>query len=466
MSTSMASELRELATKIDKKDPAVMKDASQKAQRIARYFWSKRQLPQGCKDLVAFMDGSAEQQKVEIKVIQPNLMSAYVAFIWRDGALEAVAKQRGKTPEKAAREECHYSIAQFLGAGSVAAPCIGMELNLWEKGKETSGMADDTKSDPGSVCALLASKMGEAFTAIAGACPPSTWVTVEKCVPIAPPGGGAGIGERLANKYGCCDIQQAFAATPAGQAAGLKVVVREHAPTDAEFYDMVTSLRVESVHRLCLLLVTVMQRDGSGPNLMIRELAGGSGKEKYEVIAIDPTTCLGTLAGDKLHYTDDADSSDPAAYWYPVALGLPQTSQPWNSEVKAELLKLKPADLQKCISDALTCSPGCAFSQADADAKFAAERLTQLQALVQGDANITVRECCFRIVPSWKADWDTAAKDGSLLSLPELEACGDAATYAKKCCAPKKGKQNNLPLIIVGTLMVAAFFSALSKKKA
>merc|ERR1719162_2595887 len=114
-------------------------------------------------ELAKLMEGSAAEQKITIKVVQPNPISAYVAFIWRDGKLEAVAKQRGKSAEKAAREECHYQIAKFLGAGSVAAPCIGEELNLWLKCKEVvsfdDGLDKKTDSENGSVWSLLASKM-------------------------------------------------------------------------------------------------------------------------------------------------------------------------------------------------------------------------------------------------------------------------------------------------------------------
>lgn len=48
--------------------------------------------------------------------------------------------------------------------------------------------------------------------------PPNMWVTVEQCIQGP---------TRLANLYGCIDLHQAYAATPAGKAAGLEPVLRD-----------------------------------------------------------------------------------------------------------------------------------------------------------------------------------------------------------------------------------------------
>lgn len=445
--------LQQLAGKMASGQPYTMQDASRRAQEVGRCFWLKRELPGPCKELAATMDGPCDNPKVECKVIQPNAMSAYVAFIWIDGKTFAVAKQRGKTPEKAAREECHYAIAQFLGAGEVTAPCIGMELDLTSKCKVKIGteVIDDQ-----NVWALLARKMEEAFMAIQGFAPPSIWVTVEKCVPIAPPGQTCGIGARLANKYGCCDIQQAYAATPDGQASGEKVALRDHAPSDAEFFQMVESLNVAGVHRLCVLAMVVLQRDGSPPNLMIKEHADGS----YGLVAIDPTTCLGTVSPDKLTHTIEDDDTSPTAYWYPMIIGLPQANQPFDEGVKKHLLSLKATDLSSCIINALSCAPGADFVGCQADAEHAVGRLQKLQELVQSDGNLSVREYCFRIVGSWKRDWDIARKDNSLQAMPQIEEHkrngGNAESWGRRCLQKRIQQKINFAIVGIAAAATAA----------
>jgi hypothetical protein len=245
-------------------------------------------------DLVSLMADSVEDRKATVEMVQPCPVSSHVFFILCDGVLEAVVKRR-EYAQKAVREECHYQLAEVLGAGSVAAPCIAIELSLVQakndgleglQSEEFEANHDDFPEDndfqmfanqvkAGSVCSLVSQKLVEALTAQEGACCNSAWITVEKSIRVSPVGPASGLSQRLGNLYGCADMMSAYCATPDGRAMGYVAALRDQSMppmTDADFYDLVAGFDVASVHRLCVLACVALQRDGASPNLMVQEI--------------------------------------------------------------------------------------------------------------------------------------------------------------------------------------------------
>jgi hypothetical protein len=249
--------------------------------------------------------------------------------------------------------------------------------------------------------------------------------------------------------------------------AGLKAVFRDTGITDEEFFDIISSLNVSSVHKLCALACVTLQRDGSAPNLMVREINQGSKAHKYELVMVDATRCFGTCPADLLRLAQNSDSSSFLDYWYPFCLGVPQATQPFDKEYAAELLAVKPSDVYNCISCWLASAPGAAIDRCDAEAKAVANRLKQLQSLIENDSTLSVRECCFRVVPSWRRDFNEAAKKGELGPLPELEgflcAGGDAAAWGRRCM--QKRSRHKLNLVLAAATVAAITVATLQLRR-
>jgi len=180
---------------------------------------------------------------------------------------------------------------------------------------------------------------------------------------------------------------------------------------------------------------------------------------KYELVMVDATRCFGTCPADLLRLAQNSDSSGFLDYWYPFCLGVPQATQPFDKEYAAELLAVKPSDVYNSISCWLASAPGAAIDRCDAEAKAVANRLQQLQSLIENDSTLSVRECCFRVVPSWRRDFNEAAKKGELGPLPELEgflcAGGDAAAWGRRCVQKRIRHKLNL-------VLAAATFAAIA----
>jgi len=373
-----------------------------------------------------------------------NSQTPTVLFVMCNGVAQAVVKQRGSAAQKAVREECHYMLAEMLGAHSVAAPCIAIELDLVAKAT-CSDSPQKAGKYASSVCALVAETFAQAWTDLEGACPSTSWFTVEKCIQISPPSSCTGLSLRLANPLGCIDLMQAYLATPDGQASfgsGLLRGIVNHGVTDADFAEVLSGLCVASVHRLCLLALIALQRDGSPSNLVLQELPRANksklgDRKQYALITIDATKILGSCPCDLLRLIEESDSNAYLGYWYPLCVALPQAAQPFHEEVAKEILLVDASEVQSSLSASLAAAPGASCSQCDADAEAAAGRLHQLQSMLQEDMTRSVRECCFDIVTSWRTDLKRATEIGELGRLPELEVHlingGDGIGWGRWC---------------------------------
>lgn len=455
-----------------------LRAACREVQATSGECWDIRPLPHCCRRLLDLMASPAREGQVQVDLATPRFESAAVAIITCQGVAEAVVKRRGQAAQKAVREECHYLLSEVLGTDSVAAPCVAMELPLPQRlgeldsDRSKGGSVGPAGEDSGvaTVGRLVAHRFAEKLTADEGACPLSVWVTVETCIRVA--AAPTGLSLRLCNRYGCCDLETAWRATPAWRAHG-PPLLRDNGVdkmSDADLCSVVSRLSPARVHMLCALACIVLQRDGGAPNLMLRQLAAGNENgegEVYAAVTIDATRVFGTCPNNALRLTEEDDDSTFLAYWYPACLALPQAAELFDAEVAARILSVDLSATRDLVSGVLGSAPGASQHRCDADAHAVTERLRQLQSLLRHrGSELSVRECCFAVVPSWGHDWAAAVAGNDLGPLPQLEAhlrSGAGSEEWGYQCARKRpigitDSNGRSPLVCIATAVSVALF--------
>ena len=417
MAHRLAACLRELADELECSEQVAggtFEGARQKLQLAIATCWEVRPLPSACMALRDFLKESALKLDVEIKIVKPNGESSFVGMILCKGVAEAVVKYRGEFPSIALREECNYVFADRLGFGDVVSPCIAFDLSLCESTDFTDLTVLDVLRKHTSIWATQehCSKTW----------PTNMWVTVERCIRVVPEGESpSALGKRFANFFGSVDLLQAYAATPSGPDCGVEALLRDtytrKEPTDADFLGLISGLDLENVHRLCMLACITMQRDGGPSNLMLRQKAGSNSNGIFQLVCIDSTRVLHAFPSGMLKLFDG--TIDQFTYWFPVCLELPQASEVIHASVASAVLSLDADDVERFLTELLSV-PGASVFRSRSEAVAASDRLRHLQRLLGEGQELTARELCFRVLPTWEVDyWAPSRRE--LIPLHDLE---------------------------------------------
>ena len=171
----LAGYLRDLADELEGGDGAST-EACHKVRRAVATCWEARPLPQDSVALRDFLEKSALDLDVEVKIVKPNGESSFVGMILCKGVAEAVVKYRGEFPSIAFREECNYVFAEWLGFGDLVAPCIAIDLPLCATRDFTNLSVLDVLRKHTSVWAMQEH--------CCKTWPTNMWVTVERCIRI------------------------------------------------------------------------------------------------------------------------------------------------------------------------------------------------------------------------------------------------------------------------------------------
>ncbi|CAE7279011.1 Ranbp2 [Symbiodinium necroappetens] len=435
---SLAAGLLELANELQRSEQGcegVVIDARNKVQRTLATCWEGRPLPRACLALRNFLSESALSADVEVKLVKPNGESGFVGMLLRKGVPEAMVKYRGELPGIPFREECNYVFAEWLGFSDVVAPCIAVDLPLTLADFSSLSVLDVLREH---TAAWVHEKEQNCKT-----WPANMWVTMEKCVligetehaPTAP-------ASRLANFFGSVDLLQAYAATPSGPSCGVDALLRDtytrQEPTDADFFRLVSCLDVQNIHRLCMLACITLQRDGGPSNLMVRQKTAGEADASFELVSIDSTRVLNGFPSDALLLFDDSDGTiGQFTYWFPACVELPQAAEILHPSVASALRSLDASTVE-CFLEQLLSVPGASLARSRSEAKAASNRLRHLQSLLE-DQELTARDLCFRVVPTWEADyWAPGRRE--LIPFHDLgvhlHAGGSAQEWEEKCRWP------------------------------
>ena len=440
---SLSACLRELANELQSSEQGsegVVIDARNKVQRTLATCWEGRPLPRACLALRNFLSESALSADVEVKLVKPNGESGFVGMLLRKGVPEAMVKYRGELPGIPFREECNYVFAEWLGFGDVVAPCMAVDLPLTLADFSSLSVLDVLREH---TAAWVHEKEQNCKT-----WPANMWVTMEKCILIGETGPPAltAPASRLANFFGSVDLLQAYAATPSGPSCGVDALLRDtytrQEPTDADFFSLVSCLDVQNVHRLCMLACITLQRDGGPSNLMVRQKVSGEAEAdaSFELVCIDSTRVLNGFPSDALLLFDDSDGTiGQFTYWFPACVELPQAAEILHPSVASAVKSLDASAVERFLEQLLSV-PGASLARSSAEAKAASNRLRHLQSLLLlEEQELTARDLCFRVVPTWEADyWAPGRRE--LIPLHDLgvhlHEGGSAQEWEEKCRWP------------------------------
>ena len=235
------------------------------------------------------------------------------------------------------------------------------------------------------------------------------------------------------------DLLQAYACTPSGQYCGVEALLRDtytrQQPKDADFFNLVSCLDVTSVQRLCMFACITMQRDGGPSNLMVRQKAMGESQATFELVCIDSTRVLNAFPSEALRLFDG--SIDQFTYWYPACLELPQAGEILDPSVASAVLSLDANDVERFLAQLLSV-PGASLARSAAEALAASDRLRQMQRMLAGQQELTARELCFQVVPTWELDFWAPSRE--LIPLHDVEVHlregGSAEEWEGRCIWP------------------------------